>query len=150
MSSTKKRGVGRPRKDTAHLHATVSGASSRWLRAQPGGISAALERLVAEARAEEIADIVVSRNPDLLTFLRDIELANEHTRQLAHASARDIEGRVVAGALPLHLACLAAGIIQVDFLASAEERGSLDLEVMRRLAEEDRLDVGIYRVERVG
>lgn len=62
-------------------------------------------------------NIIVSRHPATVAYLRE-ELGPEWADAPVidgNATASDVEGAVVAGNLPLHLAALAASVIAIEF-----------------------------------
>lgn len=145
-----KKGPGRPRKHTGGREIkslSLSPVAAEWLERQPNQ-SAAVEALIM-GHIDPQVDLVVGRNPDLLPFLQEIGVASPEAEQIEHATIEDVEGMVIAGALPLHLACRAEAVVQVDFLASPEERGRLSLDIMRWLWERGKVDIGVYRVEKL-
>lgn len=138
---------GRPRKG-AGLAKTFSlrlrPEAAAWLEAQPN-MSRAVDELILE-HVQPPVDLVVARNPDLLLFFQEIGVASSSAGWINHATREDVEGRVIAGALPLHLAALARAVVQVDFLASPQERGALPLADMRRLWEDGKVKIETFEI----
>lgn len=78
-------------------------------------------------------DLIVTRHPAMKAFLIEHGIADESTPCVAHASAADVEGKHVAGVLPLFLAAKAASLTTVDLALPLEKRGvELSLADMRK------------------
>lgn len=78
-------------------------------------------------------DLIVTRHPALKSFLIEKGVATADTPVLPHASAADVEGKAVAGILPMHLAALTASFTTVELALPLELRGKeLSIEDMRR------------------
>lgn len=82
--------------------------------------------------------VIVSRHAGFVALLAERGIVG---RVIAHATADDVRGRIVIGALPLHLACLARKVGTLEMNIPANMRG-LDLSL-----EECRLLVGDKQVE---
>ena len=82
--------------------------------------------------------VIVSRHAGFVALLREKGITG---RVIAHATADDVRGKVVIGALPLHLACLARAVGTLEMSVPAHMRG-LDLSL-----EECRILVGERQVE---
>lgn len=67
---------------------------------------------------EEI--IIITRHPGLVKFLKEQGIEG---KLITHATAEDVERKIIYGVLPLHLACHAKKIISVDLDIPAEMRG---------------------------
>ena len=70
--------------------------------------------------------VIVSRHPAAVEFIRRSLGAVEWDEApvLASATAEDVDGAIVAGNLPLHLAALAAEVIAVEFDSGSAPRGT--------------------------
>lgn len=68
-------------------------------------------------------DLVVTRHPALVEFLREHGVVDGATPVVAHATAADVRGLHVLGVLPLHLAAEAACVTEVVLDLPATERG---------------------------
>jgi len=82
--------------------------------------------------------IIVSRHAGFVALLAEKGIKG---RVIAHATADDVRGNVVIGALPLHLACLARMVGTLEMNVPAHMRG-LDLSL-----EECRVLVGNKNIE---
>ena len=93
-------------------------------------------------------DLVVTRHPALVELLRELGLVGEDVEVVTHVSDPSVlDGRVVAGVLPLHLAARAWEVWEVRLNLRPEDRGrELSLDELR-----DRFGgVYRYRVVRLG
>lgn len=80
-------------------------------------------------------DLVVTRHPALVAYLKEIELADDHTRVIEHASAEDVEGKNVCGVLPYSLSSLCRSFTEVPLTLPQSLRGfELTLDQVRRFA----------------
>lgn len=80
-------------------------------------------------------DLVVTRHPGLVAYLKEIGLAPEGVEVVAHATAENVAGRHVCGVLPHSLSCLCASFTEVPLALPAELRGTeLTLEQVRQYA----------------
>ena len=78
-------------------------------------------------------DLIVTRHAAMKSFLIEKGVADESTPVLPHASAADVEGKDVAGVLPLHLAAYCNSLTTVELALPLEMRGKeLSIEDMRR------------------
>lgn len=77
-------------------------------------------------------DLIVTRHPAMKAFLIEEGVAVADTPCVPHACPADVQGRHVAGILPLHLAALCASFTTVELALPLELRGrELSLEDMR-------------------
>ena len=80
-------------------------------------------------------DIVVTRYPCLVEYLREINLADETTKVVSHATPETIRGNNVCGVLPHSLSCLAASFTEIPLALPPELRGTeLTIEQVRQYA----------------
>lgn len=80
-------------------------------------------------------DVIVTRHPGLIEYLKEIGMADEHTIVLSHASVADIRGLHVVGVLPHSLSCECAYFTEVPLNLPVELRGvELSLEQVRQYA----------------
>lgn len=80
-------------------------------------------------------DLIVTRHPGLVDYLKEIGLANEATQVVDHATPEMISGKHVCGVLPHSLSCLTASFTEVPLNLTPELRGrELSLEELRRVA----------------
>jgi len=76
--------------------------------------------------------IVVTRHPSLVDLLREEGVISGDVRVIPHATPEDVEGQVVVGVLPLHLAALAREVIVPVLELRPEDRGrELSLDELR-------------------
>lgn len=68
-------------------------------------------------------DLIVTRHPALKSFLVEKGVATQDTPCVPHACPADVQGRHVAGVLPLHLAALCASFTTVELALPLEMRG---------------------------
>jgi hypothetical protein len=93
-----------------------------------------------EIKGEEIAmkmkiDLVVTKHPGLVEYLREIGLADAETKVISHASAEDVRGKRVCGVLPHSLSCLCETFTEVPLSLPQELRGAeLTIEQVRQYA----------------
>jgi hypothetical protein len=81
-------------------------------------------------------EVVVTRHPALVEYLRELGLVEREVMTLTHASSQDVADKHVAGVLPHSLSCLAASFTEVPLRLTPDMRGKeLDLETIRRIAE---------------
>lgn len=79
--------------------------------------------------------VIITRHKALAAYLIEIGAVPPNARIVPHAGPEDIRGNVVAGPLPLHLACLAHSLIHVPLDIPPDLRGvELTLEQVRALA----------------
>ena len=82
-------------------------------------------------------DIVVTRHPGLVEFLRERGLCTPDVTVIPHASPEDVRGKHVCGVLPHSLSCLCESFTEVPLALPAELRGvELSLEQVRQYAGE--------------
>jgi putative CRISPR-associated protein (TIGR02620 family) len=80
-------------------------------------------------------EIIVTRHPGLVEYLREIGLADESTQVVAHATPEVVKGRHVCGVLPHSLSCLTASFTEVPMNLPQELRGAeLSLAQVREYA----------------
>lgn len=80
-------------------------------------------------------DVVVTRHPGLVEYLRELGLATEATEVISHASPEAVRGKRVCGVLPHSLSCLCESFTEVPLALPAELRGAeLTLEQVRQYA----------------
>ena len=68
-------------------------------------------------------DLIVTRHPALKSFLIEKGVAMQDTPCVPHACPADVQGKHVAGVLPLHLAALCASFTTVELALPLELRG---------------------------
>ena len=68
-------------------------------------------------------DLIVTRHPALKSFLIEKGVATQDTPCVPHACPADVQGKHVAGVLPLHLAALCASFTTVELALPLELRG---------------------------
>jgi hypothetical protein len=82
-------------------------------------------------------DVIVTRHPALVKYLRLRGLVGKRTRVVQHASREDVEGMYVCGVLPMHLAVHTRELTTVELDVPAELRGKeLTLEQLELYAKE--------------
>lgn len=80
-------------------------------------------------------DLVVTRHPGLVEYLRELGLATEEVVVVSHATPETVAGKRVCGVLPHNLSCLCESFTEVPLTLPAELRGKeLTLEQVRRYA----------------
>ena len=80
-------------------------------------------------------DLVVTRHPGLIEYLKEIGLATENTEVISHASTELVIGKNVCGVLPHSLSCLCKTFTEVPLSLPAELRGKeLTIDDMRKYA----------------
>lgn len=83
----------------------------------------------------EKIEIIVTRHPGLVEYLREIGLADESTQVVAHATPEVVKGRHVCGVLPHSLSCLTASFTEIPLTLPQELRGAeLSLAQVREFA----------------
>jgi len=91
-------------------------------------------------------DLVVTRHPGLVEYLRELGLVGDDVEIIDHATPEKVAGRHVCGVLPHSLSCLTASFTEVPLRLTPELRGKeLDLETLRKVAGAP----VTYRVERI-
>ena len=94
----------------------------------------------------EKIELVVTRHPGLVEYLRELGLVDEDVRVLSHAGPKDVEGKHVAGVLPHSLSCLTASFTEVPLALTPEDRGKeLSLDRLHEIAG----DPVTYEVRRI-
>lgn len=92
-------------------------------------------------------ELVVTRHPALVEYLREIGVANEKTQVVEHATPETVRGKHVAGVLPHNLSCLCESFTEIPLSLTPEMRGKeLDIETLRKIAGEP----VTYIVRRIG
>lgn len=87
--------------------------------------------------------VIVSRHAGFVALLAEKGISG---RVIAHATADDVRGRIVIGALPLHLACLARKVGTLEMNIPANMRGlDLSVEECRILTEGKEIDWFVVR-----
>jgi putative CRISPR-associated protein (TIGR02620 family) len=80
-------------------------------------------------------DLIVTRHPGLVEYLREISLAGASTEVVSHASPETVAGKNVCGVLPHSLSCLTNSFTEVPLTLPTELRGKeLSLEEVRQYA----------------
>jgi hypothetical protein len=74
--------------------------------------------------------LIVSRHPAAVEFIRVHAPEFHDAPVLAAATAEDVDGAIVAGNLPLHLAALAAEVVAVEFAGQAPRGAEYGLAEM--------------------
>lgn len=82
--------------------------------------------------------IVVTRHPALTDYAREIGLVGDDVRVIAHVDDPTVlDGQVVVGVLPMHLAARCAAVCEIPLALTAEDRGKdLPIERLREIAGE--------------
>jgi len=89
-------------------------------------------------------DIVVTRHPALVAFLREEGLVDDRTPVVTHATAETVAGKHVIGVLPYFLAAEAASFTEATLRLPPELRGQeLTVDQVR----EHLAGLTTYRVE---
>ena len=82
-------------------------------------------------------DLIVTRHPGLVEYLRALGLASQSCEVVSHASPETVTGRHVCGVLPHSLSCLCASFTEVPLSLPSELRGQeLTLAQVRQYASE--------------
>ncbi len=82
-------------------------------------------------------DLVVTRHPGLVEYLRELGLVTNETQVVAHATPELVKGKNVCGVLPHSLSCLCETFTEVPLLLTPELRGvELSLDQVREAAGE--------------
>lgn len=80
-------------------------------------------------------DLVVTRHPALISFLKEKGLIGDQTPVVSHVTEDDVRGKHVLGVLPLRLAASAASVSEIPLDLAPEDRGrELDLARVREIA----------------
>lgn len=82
------------------------------------------DRLEADIEAATRDVVIVTRHEGLVEWLRSHGITG---RVISHATADDIRGRDVVGALPYHLAALSNSVSVIDMPALREDQRGKDL-----------------------
>jgi hypothetical protein len=82
-------------------------------------------------------DVVITRHPALVDYLRELEMVGDGVEIISHATPEAVAGRHVCGVLPHSLSCLTASFTEVPLRLTPELRGKeLDLATLREIAGE--------------
>ncbi len=76
--------------------------------------------------------IIVSRHPAAIEFIRSNHMDFKDAPVLATATEEDVAHKIVAGNLPMHLACKAAYVYQVEFNGPAPRGIEYTIEDMTK------------------
>ena len=80
-------------------------------------------------------NIVITRHPALVDYLRELGVVPPDTPVIAHATPAQVAGRHVFGVLPLSLAAHAARVTEIPLRLTADDRGKeLSLERVKAIA----------------
>ena len=79
-------------------------------------------------KENEMESIIVSRHPATIEFIK--QTIGEDLPVVEQATAVDVEGRVVYGNLPLHLAALCHFVVAVEFAGTPPRGREYTLEDM--------------------
>ena len=81
--------------------------------------------------------IVITRHKALVEYLKELNLIDETTEVLSHATEDLVKGKTVIGVLPIHLAALTSSYINIPINTPPELRGEeLTLEQVREFAQD--------------
>ncbi|MFA5387194.1 MAG: CRISPR-associated protein Csx16 [Candidatus Paceibacterota bacterium] len=91
-------------------------------------------------------DLIVTRHPGLVDYLRELGMVGDGVEIIDHATPEAVTGRHVCGVLPHSLSCLCATFTEVPLRLTPELRGKeLDLDTLREIADEP----VTYRIEKI-
>ena len=93
-----------------------------------------------------MSDLIVSRHPAAIQFIREEAHLAPDVPVLAEAKAEDVAGKIVYGNLPLHLACQAAAVMALEFAGAPPRGQEYGIEAMRAAGAR----LVAYRVEALG
>jgi len=80
-------------------------------------------------------DLIVTRHPGLVEYLRELGLVSPSCEVISHASPKAVKGKHVCGVLPHSLSCLCTSFTEVPLSLPAELRGQeLTVEQVRQYA----------------
>lgn len=80
-------------------------------------------------------ELVVTRHPALVEYLKELKLADGQVEVVEHATPQMVSGKHVCGVLPHSLSCLCASFTEVPLSIPQELRGKeLSLEQIRQFA----------------
>jgi len=80
-------------------------------------------------------DLIVTRHPGLVEYLRELGVVAEGVEVIDHATPEAVAGRHVCGVLPHSLSCLTASFTEVPLWLTLSFRGKeMDLETLRKVA----------------
>ena len=95
--------------------------------------------------------LIVTRHPAAEQFIRQADARFADAPVVANATAEDVAGKIVAGNLPLQLACLAEQVHVVEFTGPAPRGQEYSIEdmiaagaVLRRYVVERAFDISLY------
>lgn len=107
----------------------ATGADSTWRRLTGN----------ANTNGETMIELIVTRHPALVDYLREIGMIPDGARVIAHATVAEVRGRHVCGVLPLHVAAECASVTMIPLDIPSSLRGvELTLEQVREFAREPR------------
>jgi len=89
--------------------------------------------------------VIITRHAGLVEWLKRRGIEGEI---IAHATAQDVEGKFVYGALPLHLAALALGVATIDMPRLTPELRGQDLSPEQM--DDAGAELAQYAVQRIG
>jgi putative CRISPR-associated protein (TIGR02620 family) len=79
--------------------------------------------------------VVITRHQALILYLFEQGIVPLDTPVISHGTADDVQGKVVVGPLPLHLAALAESIVHIPLDIPSSMRGvELSIEQVRQYA----------------
>lgn len=102
-----------------------------------------MKEVALRAMTTDMPPLIVSRHPAAVEFIREQLPEFESAEVMATATQSDVFDRVVAGNLPLHLACCAEAVIAVEFTGVPPRGTEYTIEDMRVAGAQLRM----YRVE---
>lgn len=104
--------------------------------------------LVAAAIREEyqkVANLIVSRHPATVAFIKSLPGWENAKVETGNVTAADVEGKIVAGNLPMALACLCMEYHALEFEGTPPRGHEYTVEDMQAAGAE----LVRYRVERI-
>lgn len=79
--------------------------------------------------------IVVTRHPALVAYMKEIGIISPNTPVVEHATVEQVAGKRVLGVLPLSLAVHALSVTEIPLALSLDDRGrELSLRRVREIA----------------
>ena len=80
-------------------------------------------------------DVVITRHPALVEYLREQGIVSGDVEVISHASPDAVQGKHVVGVLPHSLSCLCASFTEIPLRLPLEMRGKeLTIEDLRKYA----------------
>jgi len=80
-------------------------------------------------------DLIITRHPGLVEYLREIGMADAETLVISHATPENVAGKNTCGVLPHSLSCLCETFTEVPLALPQELRGAeLTVEQVRQFA----------------